>query len=148
MKWSYFLFLRFLLKECPSFTPWNQWSACSATCGGGVRRSNRTCQNGFHDQPGCVGPMERDEACSLRVMMIIIMRTENWIFVWLHGNRELLHFCVSGVYWQNIVSKLRLPPKSSKYSRWVNTQSFLVFPECLDLTAVVDSVQSDAGILG
>uniref|UniRef100_UPI00193A61B8 uncharacterized protein LOC120335429 n=1 Tax=Styela clava TaxID=7725 RepID=UPI00193A61B8 len=51
-------------KACPSFSNWSSWSSCSESCGGGIRRQSRTCNNGYFGEPGCIGDEYRDEACN------------------------------------------------------------------------------------
>ena len=48
------------------FSDWEEWSACSATCGGGKRQRTRTCNNPAPYGSGndCVGVAEEEETCN------------------------------------------------------------------------------------
>uniref|UniRef100_H2YGV6 Uncharacterized protein n=1 Tax=Ciona savignyi TaxID=51511 RepID=H2YGV6_CIOSA len=49
--------------NCPSWNAWTSWSACSTTCGEGVRSHTRTCSMGTVGQAGCQGPTRQQETC-------------------------------------------------------------------------------------
>uniref|UniRef100_H2Y3E3 Hemicentin-1 n=1 Tax=Ciona intestinalis TaxID=7719 RepID=H2Y3E3_CIOIN len=53
-------------QACPFFGQWSSWSDCSLSCGGGVRRQQRSCTNGFVGEPGCIGETSNDEACNIQ----------------------------------------------------------------------------------
>ena len=42
-----------ILQECPTWSNWLPWAACSDTCGGGYRMRERLCFNGYAGQLGC-----------------------------------------------------------------------------------------------
>ncbi|EYC06441.1 hypothetical protein Y032_0076g1065 [Ancylostoma ceylanicum] len=44
---------------CSLWSPWQDWSSCSASCGNGMKRRVRTCQYGTD----CPGPAEEAEPC-------------------------------------------------------------------------------------
>jgi len=52
------------------YTAWSKWSACSATCGGGVRWHSRTCTNPSPKGKGktCkeqnLGPAKESQGCN------------------------------------------------------------------------------------
>jgi len=52
------------LQSCPRFTAWSAWSACSVSCGRGLRSRQRTCEGGI---PGrrieCTGDSSESEDC-------------------------------------------------------------------------------------
>ncbi|XP_078487952.1 uncharacterized protein LOC100179634 isoform X3 [Ciona intestinalis] len=53
-------------QACPFFDQWSTWSDCSVSCGGGVRRQQRSCTNGFVGEPGCIGETSNDETCNIQ----------------------------------------------------------------------------------
>jgi len=55
------------LKECPVWDEWSEWSSCSASCGGGLRRRERTCVNGYPGNSGCLGDQKQQGACNTLV---------------------------------------------------------------------------------
>ncbi|XP_022783430.1 coadhesin-like [Stylophora pistillata] len=55
-------------QACPvdgGWTPWNSWTECSATCGGGTRSRTRACTNPppSGDGSGCIGSYVEVEQC-------------------------------------------------------------------------------------
>nr|XP_058951355.1 uncharacterized protein LOC131778889 [Pocillopora verrucosa] len=55
--------------SCPvdgGYSNWLEWSACSASCGGGRRARSRKCDNPVpqHDGKNCVGPSLETEQCN------------------------------------------------------------------------------------
>ncbi|XP_060065515.1 hemicentin-1-like [Ylistrum balloti] len=57
-----------MLKHCPidgNWSSWQNWSACSATCGGGMRNRSRDCDNPppKHGGQNCVGPASTTSTC-------------------------------------------------------------------------------------
>ena len=51
-------------EPCPVWTPWTEWSACSASCGGGTRWQVRQCGAGPGRAAGCDGPDRNTEECN------------------------------------------------------------------------------------
>jgi len=49
------------LELCPGFSEWADWSACSATCGQGLRTRTRSCNGVMHQD--CFGSASHREAC-------------------------------------------------------------------------------------
>eukprot|EP00095_Tigriopus_kingsejongensis_P008230 snap_masked-scaffold591_size129331-processed-gene-0.4 protein:Tk08230 transcript:snap_masked-scaffold591_size129331-processed-gene-0.4-mRNA-1 annotation:"SCO-spondin" len=49
--------------RCPVYTPWSEWSQCSATCGGGSQRRNRQCVPA-NSRLFCEGVSEEDRTCN------------------------------------------------------------------------------------
>ena len=45
---------------------WQKWSDCTDTCGGGIRKRRRECNNPAPENGGlkCPGPAEEEEACN------------------------------------------------------------------------------------
>ena len=52
---------------CRGWGGWSEWSTCSSTCGGGVRRRNRTCGLLSRDTGECLGEGEQEEKCGDQV---------------------------------------------------------------------------------
>lgn len=54
-------------QDCPvngQWNPWSAWSTCSVSCGGGIRKSTRTCTEVAHGGKPCVGDTEKTEGCN------------------------------------------------------------------------------------
>ena len=51
---------------CPVWSPWSDWTDCSASCGGGVRRAARECAVPELERRAgdCPGEPEREETCN------------------------------------------------------------------------------------
>jgi hypothetical protein len=47
-------------RKCAAWTKWQEWTSCSASCGGGERERLRTCQN---DKAFCTGANANKDAC-------------------------------------------------------------------------------------
>ena len=55
--------------NCPSLTPWTEWSKCSASCGGGTQKRIRECllsRNALNDNP-CKQSLEEQRNCNENV---------------------------------------------------------------------------------
>ena len=53
-------------EKCPVFTEWSDWTECSATCGGGIKKRNRRCV-AFSEASSrlyCEGELEQQEECN------------------------------------------------------------------------------------
>ena len=52
--------------NCPAFTPWSEWSACTVTCGGGQRTAQRECVVARTEDVDslCEGSSLRTEECN------------------------------------------------------------------------------------
>ena len=52
--------------NCPAFTPWSEWSACTVTCGGGQRTAQRECVVARTEDTEslCEGESLRTEECN------------------------------------------------------------------------------------
>jgi len=51
-------------RPCPAWTLWSDWSACTASCGGGVQTSFRTCVGGNQGEDGCLGNDKKSQVCA------------------------------------------------------------------------------------
>ncbi|CAK8676046.1 unnamed protein product [Clavelina lepadiformis] len=49
---------------CKSWSTWQQWSDCTATCSGGLKIRSRTCFNGSSGDVGCTGNETDSLACN------------------------------------------------------------------------------------
>ena len=51
-------------QQCPFWDDWSEWTPCSFPCGGGERRRERRCRNGYIGQVGCSGEGFEEEECN------------------------------------------------------------------------------------
>ena len=57
---------------------WGHWSLCSATCGGGAKKSNRTInQAAENGGSSCAGELERSMECNIEPCPGIMISTPN-----------------------------------------------------------------------
>ena len=49
---------------------WSAWTACSATCDGGLRSHQRRCMGGDVGEEGCVGPVFEEQFCNGEVFLV------------------------------------------------------------------------------
>ncbi|XP_010634936.1 thrombospondin type-1 domain-containing protein 1 isoform X1 [Fukomys damarensis] len=52
-------------RNIETWSLWQPWSQCSATCGDGVRERRRVCLTSFPSRPGCPGVSSETSSCSL-----------------------------------------------------------------------------------
>ena len=51
------------------FTPWSEWTGCSASCGGGIKTRSRSCISAFNAvgiDNSCLGPKVQTRRCRIR----------------------------------------------------------------------------------
>lgn len=51
------------------FTPWSEWTACSASCGRGIKTRSRSCISAFNTvgiDSSCLGPKVQTKRCRIR----------------------------------------------------------------------------------
>ncbi|XP_041453183.1 uncharacterized protein LOC121406226 [Lytechinus variegatus] len=48
------------------WSDWSEWSVCSASCGSGLSRRERSCLHDPDQEPGCIGEREETRDCRLR----------------------------------------------------------------------------------
>ena len=58
------------IQVCPV---WSDRSACSASCGDGIKMRSRTCIGGVAGMAGCTGPVNEQEACKERVSLFLVV---------------------------------------------------------------------------
>lgn len=61
-----FLHVAYFLTVNGGWGPWSPWDICSVTCGGGVQRRNRLCNNPTPQFGGkdCVGDVTENQVCN------------------------------------------------------------------------------------
>ncbi|KAI8512763.1 Thrombospondin type 1 repeat-containing protein [Branchiostoma belcheri] len=64
-------------KEKGLWSPWSVWTACSATCGGGVQRRTRYCELAPAGAP-CEGPYTMNRTCETPVQCPAAGRWRSW----------------------------------------------------------------------
>ncbi|XP_075437686.1 adhesion G protein-coupled receptor B1 isoform X6 [Ascaphus truei] len=55
------------LTQCPvdgTWQAWGAWDSCTATCGGGLQKRERTCYGPFFEGEICPGPKEESKPCN------------------------------------------------------------------------------------
>jgi len=50
-------------RDCPEWGIWSRYTACSATCGGGLQQRSRICRHGNPGDIGCEGEPEETKNC-------------------------------------------------------------------------------------
>lgn len=55
------------LKDCAYWSEWEEFSFCSASCGGGLQTRERICINGEPGDAGCLGAPEEKVSCNMMV---------------------------------------------------------------------------------
>ena len=63
--------------DCPTLTPWSEWTSCTTTCGGGTRKKTRECVYGRDAiNNDCLEPLEKSEPCGEEVCPVYTEWTE------------------------------------------------------------------------
>ncbi|XP_069066851.1 SCO-spondin-like [Pleurodeles waltl] len=62
--------------ECPSYSPWSQWSTCSASCGGGHKQRNRTCEERTTNGAPCGSEVMETQECNKQPCPVDCMLSE------------------------------------------------------------------------
>ena len=56
-----------MLQSCPRLANWGLWSACTASCDGGLSLRVRDCVNGFIGEAGCESEVQQSRQCNAEV---------------------------------------------------------------------------------
>lgn len=67
-------------QDCPVWRPWSQWTECSRTCGGGIRRHVRFCSGSFAGVY-CTGDAEEIQECNNNVSGVFFLIPCTLIFL-------------------------------------------------------------------
>ncbi|XP_031562905.1 uncharacterized protein LOC116298543 [Actinia tenebrosa] len=111
-------------KACPvpavdgNWSPWKLWTACSATCGGGVRVRERLCNNPAPQGAGkkCVGSAEQSEACADEACPIPCVKAlDIGIILDASGSVRAHNFKIALDFIQDLIKHFQVSPKGTHF---------------------------------